>query len=317
MSVSWGYRVSKSSVCQIVEETTEAIWQALVGEVLQPPTMEQWSNIAKQFFDAWNFPNCAGAIDGKHIQIRAPANSGSMYFNYKRSFSIVLMAVCDANYCFTLVDVGSQGRHSDGGVLSHSDFGRALENGALNLPPAAQLPGSDKVLPHVIVADEAFPLKPYMMRPFPRRELSEEHKIFNYRLSRARRVIENAFGILACRWRIFLQPIVANPQKVISFVKAALCLHNFLKARDAHRVYCPATLVDREVNGEIIQGTWRTDQGQNQMQNIARVGTNMYARNAGQIREKFVSYFQDEGTVPWQWQSAHVQDPNVEPVTDE
>jgi hypothetical protein len=311
VSVSWGYRVSRSSVSKIVKETSEAIWKALVDEVLKPPSTEQWKSIAEEFYSSWNFPNCIGAIDGKHIAIRAPANSGSLYFNYKKTFSIILMAVCDANYCFTLVDIGSQGRHSDGGVLTHSVFGNLLEKGLLNLPPANQLPNSNKMLPNVIVGDEAFPLKKYMMRPFPRKDLTDAHKVYNYRLSRARRVIENAFGILAARWRIFLQPIVASVEHVKAYTKAAICLHNFLKRQDNERVYCPPNLVDHYVNDQLIHGAWREEAGNNQMQDISRVASNMFARDAYETRQQFMEYFNNEGSVPWQWQYAHVGDPNT------
>ena len=74
----------------------------------------------------WNFPHCIGAIDGKHIMMQAPNNSGSSYFNYKGWHSIVLMAVCDASYCFT--------HGSDGGVLSNSMLGQAMESGNLGVP---------------------------------------------------------------------------------------------------------------------------------------------------------------------------------------
>ena len=103
-------------------------WDVLSGGYLKPPSSnEEWKKISNGFCQAWNLPHCVGAIDGKHIVMQAPANSGSQYYNYKGSHSIVLLAVCDANYCFTLLDLGKYGRQSDGGVFSNSLLGTAME----------------------------------------------------------------------------------------------------------------------------------------------------------------------------------------------
>ena len=95
-----------------------------------------------------NVPHCMGAIDGKHIVIQAPTNSGSTFYNYKGTISIVLLAVCDTNYCFILLDIGDSGRHSDGGVLSNSAFGQAMESGCLSLPDPEPLPGQTSPVPY-------------------------------------------------------------------------------------------------------------------------------------------------------------------------
>jgi hypothetical protein len=89
-------------------------------EVMPEPSEEQWKAIAKDFWNIWNFPNCIGAVDGKHVNNQAPANSGLVYFNYKKTFSIGLLTLIDATYNFIMTDVGSFGRSSDGGIFSHS-----------------------------------------------------------------------------------------------------------------------------------------------------------------------------------------------------
>jgi hypothetical protein len=169
-----------------------------------PQTDAEWLNIAKDFERKWNFPNCLGALDGKHVTIRAPMNSGSTYFNYKHSFSIVLMALVDADYRFIYCDVGCNGRISDGGVFAGCSLDDALSKKIANLPHPRQLPGTNNICSYHIVADDAFPLKDEIMKPYPFRKCSTNQSIFNYRLSRARRVVENAFGILASRFRVFL-----------------------------------------------------------------------------------------------------------------
>ena len=180
--------------------------------------MEDWKVIEQKFSTKWNFPNCVGALDGKHIVITASWNSGSLYFNYKGTFSLVLMALVDADYRFIFVDIGDYGSNADGSVFKNCLFGQALINGQLNIPPPKPLPHFPEggPLPLVIVADEAFPLRVDLMRPYPRgrtaNTLPKDQQVFNYRLSHARRIVENAFGILAQRWRVYNRRIHLKPE---------------------------------------------------------------------------------------------------------
>ena len=107
--------MGKTTIRNIILETCEVLWQLLSPIYLSEPTESQYKEIAQEFKNLWNMPNCVGAIDGKHVAIKRPANSGSAFYNYKKFFSIVLMAVCDAKYIFTAVSVGSYGSESDGG----------------------------------------------------------------------------------------------------------------------------------------------------------------------------------------------------------
>ena len=101
---------------------------------MKPPTTEDWKRIEHHFYSQWNYPNCIGAVDGKHVVIQSPHNSGSQFFNYKGTFSLVLMALVDADYQFTFVDIGDYGSQSDGAVFKNSNFGQQFINGELDVP---------------------------------------------------------------------------------------------------------------------------------------------------------------------------------------
>jgi len=101
--------------------------------------------------------------NAQHILLKPSVNSGSLYYNYKHTFSIVLLALVDADYKFRYVDIRCNGRISDDGVLKNSTLGQALQRNDLNIPNASPLPGREIPSPYVIVADDAFPLKTHMM----------------------------------------------------------------------------------------------------------------------------------------------------------
>jgi hypothetical protein len=144
-----------------------------------PTSQEQWTDIANKFYKKTNFPNCIGAVDGKHIRCVNPRNAESIFFNYKKYFSIILIGVIDAEYCFTTIDVGAYGKEADSAVFKECPFGRKLYSGELNLPTPTCLPNTtDSPQPFVLVADEAFGLHKNLLRPYPRRRLDEKRKNF-------------------------------------------------------------------------------------------------------------------------------------------
>ena len=106
--------------------------------------------------------------------IRPPHNSGSYYFNYKHTFSIVLLAIVDAEYKFIYVDIGCNGRVSDGGVFKNCTLYYEIENNTLCIPEPAILPRSQYEIPYVIVADDAFSLSRYLMKPYSMRNMTIE-----------------------------------------------------------------------------------------------------------------------------------------------
>ena len=308
-SVSFSYRIAKSTVSTIIRDTCNAIWEALQGTYLKAPKSQaEWKEIAKQFMDVWNFPHTVGAIDGKHVAIKCPLNSGSQYYNYKGFFSLVLLAICDAHYCFTLVDIGDYGSNNDSGIFSNSEMGKLFQNGKMHLPQPDCLEDSaiQSALPYFLVGDEAFPLRPWLQWPYPGKEIPEDKVIFNYRLSRARRVIENAFGILVARWRIFLTCIQTSVTSAESIIQATICLHNYLRQTNS-AAYCPSGFVDSEDStGEIKPGEWRNivsaGRGDGALRPLPCMRGSRLLKSAVEVREVLKNYVNsNEGCVPWQW----------------
>jgi hypothetical protein len=270
-----------------------------------PSTEEEWMEISSQFNLLWNFPNCIGALDGKHVHIIPPQNAGSYYYNYKHFHSIVLMALVDADLKFIYVDVGTNGRVSDGGVWKKTVLYEIFEKKSLNIPPPRPIFSDNKLIPYVVVADEAFGLKSYVMRPFPAKTLTRERRVFNYRLSRARRVVENAFGILSNRFQVLRCPMRLIPEKVGQVVLASCVLHNLLRSAATTRsMYTPMDFIDREdiTTGEVLSGGWRSTPCT--MSAIGSCSTNASA-DAYKIREEFTTYFNGVGAVPWQYNVFH------------
>lgn len=270
---------------------------------LQLPTIPQeWMEIAKEFENTWNFPHCLGAIDGKHVVLQCPEHSESEFYNYKGTYSIVLLAVTDANYCFTYVDIGCQGRISDGGVFRNSALYKKLDQKQLNLPPDAPLSGQNKPVPYVFVADDAFALRENMLKPYAGvYNKGSMERIFNYRLSRARRVIENVFGILSAIFRVLRKPILLSPEKTTNIVMTCVLLHNYLrKSKTSKSIYSPHGTFDTETDDGFQAGSWR-----NEEDNLSSLlPLRKVARNAGvqakSVRDIFAEYFKTNGAVPWQ-----------------
>jgi hypothetical protein len=218
------------------------------------------------------------------------------------------MAMCDANYCFTVIDCGAAGRESDGGVFSRSDFGKRYIVNDLSFPSNdCKLPNSDIYVPYVCVADAAFPLRTNLMKPYGGKNLSPKQMIFNYRLSRSRRTIENAFGILAARWRFLHRTIQASPDRVDCYVRAACVLHNYLQKKAAtdsygQILYCPQGFADTyTADGTFVAGHWRSDSNDNFNVPLTNAPSNRHGVTAAAIRNTLADYFySDAGSVSWQ-----------------
>lgn len=281
-----------STISNIIAETTAAIFVGLQPHFLSVPDERKWIASANRYYELWNLPNCIGSIDGKHIRIKKFRNTGSQYYNYKSYFSVVLMATADADGMFLTVDVGDYGRNSDGAVFKSSRLGRLLDQGELKIPALQPLPHdtSGNSFPFYFCGDEAFPLRKHIMRPFPQRLLDDKKRIFNYRLSRGRKSVECAFGMLVSKFRIFETPIACNEKTVDSIIKSACVLHNFIRSKEG-RFVIPTLEQDREN----IESSLST----NFPPECIQINE---ACSAITLRNYLHNYFiTPEAAIPWQW----------------
>nr|XP_037279728.1 protein ANTAGONIST OF LIKE HETEROCHROMATIN PROTEIN 1-like [Rhipicephalus microplus] len=266
------FRVGIETARRIIHKTCTVLWEVLAPEYMKTPTEEEWLEIAAGFCNRWQFPNCIEAVDGKHIQINAPAMLEVLW-----------------------VHLGAPGRFSDGGIFQDSPIGERLHEGKLSLPRAAMLPRSGIVCPHVFVGDEAFQLRPDFMRPLPGSRSVPAEVIYNYRLSRARRCVENAFGILVSRWRIYERQINLEPENVEAVVKATCVLHNFLSS-NAASTYCPPGYADfQDIFGNVGGGAWRQVPGSTTVFGLEKPKARNCSKMASAVRQEFVKYFSEEG----------------------
>nr|CAH7768090.1 unnamed protein product [Callosobruchus chinensis] len=192
----------------------------------------------------------------------------------------VLLAVCDANYCFIAVDIGAYGKSNDSTIFKESVFYKKLVEKTLDIPEPRPISQTDITpLPHVIVGDEAFSLSENIMRPYCGKSLTTKKRILNYRLSRARRYIECCFGILANKWRIFHRPLNVDIEFTENLIKACCVLHNYVRLRDGYRY--DHTLY---------------------ITSLTSLNTETVRPNARSLntRDRFAHYFVNEGKLPWQ-----------------
>ncbi|KAG0435782.1 hypothetical protein HPB47_018321 [Ixodes persulcatus] len=118
--IAESYCCSAAFACANVQETSRALRTVLEPLYMPAPTEELWARNTQQFYDLWNFPNCVCAIDGKHITVEA---RGSATFNYKKTHSIILLAVVDGQGKFVMVDIGEFGFWNDSAVFRSCPIG--------------------------------------------------------------------------------------------------------------------------------------------------------------------------------------------------
>ena len=219
-----------STVSLIVSEVCEAIvecmWEASVNK-LMPKTTKDFEEKMLDTEELWQFPFSWASVDGCHIPIKCPPGgkeSCKEYHNFKNFYSVVLMAMVDAKYRFVWGSCGFPGNSHDSVILQSTSLWQQIKNGVFLPAFTNKLHGTS--IPPLIIGDSAFPFEEWLMKPYTNSVLLPRQRYFNYRLSRARMVIEGAYGHLKGRWRILMRKSESHHQEVKMFTLACMVLHN-------------------------------------------------------------------------------------------
>ena len=210
-SLSCQFRVGRSTISKFLPKVCRAIQDEFTREYLRCPTPDEWKELEREFRIRWNVPHALGALDGKHVALKKPKNTGALYHNYKGFFSVVMLALVDGQYKFRWVDAGTAGSCSDAQIFNACQLKRKIDDGSIGFPDPAPITQGGRDVPYFILADGAFALKTWLMKPYGRRMLTREERIANYRISRGRRVVKNTFGILVSRFRVMRTTIELPP----------------------------------------------------------------------------------------------------------
>ena len=268
------FGVSKSTVCVVTKEVCVVIVERLLPDYIKMPTGTALKVVVEGFKNDLGFPQCAGAVDGTHIPILSPQECPADYYNRKGWHSILMQGVVDHQGRFVDVYIGWPGRVHDARVFANSSLYQRGQSKTL-LPDWKETIGGRNV-PLVLLGDPAYPLLQWLMKAFPDNgRLSQQEKHFNYRLSRARVVVEHSYGRLKGRWRCLLRRLDVSTSDVPKLVAACCVLHNVC-----------------EIHGDKFNDQWMEGvQGQESVRTSAGSSSTLPEESAVDIRKAFMSYF--------------------------
>lgn len=211
------------------------------------------------------------------------------------------MAIVDADLKFIYIDVGRNGRMSDGGVWRDCSLKTALDNGDLNIPVPTPLPHDPSQEPFrfTFVADAAFGLTLNIQKPYPITNRTVAQRIHDYRVSRARRTSENAFGLITSRFGCLETCLRVSQPKATQIVKAICVLHNLLRSKKPANYSPEHQLARDDLNTRRFVHSTLDGSGAGALVRLRRVSNNPTVA-AKMIRDRWTDYFAGPGAVSWQ-----------------
>ncbi|XP_063062975.1 uncharacterized protein LOC134455685 [Engraulis encrasicolus] len=250
------FAVGKTTVVTTVHAFCRAVISYLTPKHIKLPSQAKLAEMADYFETRYGIPQCVGAIDGSHIPITKPQQYQSDYCNRKGWHSIILQAVVDGKGMFWDLNVGIPGREHDATVLKKSNiWWWALGSDALS-GRVRNICGTD--VGYFILGDSAYPLQSWLMKPFPDSgRLTQSQELYNKRTSRARCVVEHAFGRLKGRWRCLGKKNECSVTVVEDMVLACCTLHNLCEQN------LDAFLAEWDVPSQLAQPLRVAEEGEN------------------------------------------------------
>jgi hypothetical protein len=233
-------------------------------------------------------PQAALAVDGCHIPVTAPQQDPEDYYNRKGFYSMNMQGVVDADAVFRSVQVNLPGRTHDARAWDVSQAKRDVEQNFSASPYVVEVEGR-RIKPYVL-ADSAYPGSEHILKPYLfSRANDREKRRFNLRHCRSRQVVEQAFGILKCRFRLLLKTQEVHKQEILQLLVLACCtLHNMCIADrvpfDAAMANDLAGQYTERYGGYVVDPNYEAFQDRNpSMDGIRRCLTTFLSNRAQQL----------------------------------
>ena len=278
------FGVSKATVCCVIKEVCESIVSVLLPRYISVPSGDGLRAVVDGFTNSLGFPQCAGVVDGTHIPIVSPVDYPADYFNRKGFHSIIMQGMVDNLGRFTDVCIGWPGRVHDARVFVNSSLYHRGQQGTLFPGWKQTICGQD--IPLLVLGDPAYPLLSWLLKAYiDNGSLTAQQKLFNYRLSKARVVVEHAYGRLKGRWRCLLKRNDVMIRDLPCLVAACCVLHNICETH--HEAFNDDWIQDDPNSLSNSQNS----QSQSNSQNSQSQATSTVLNNGKEIQLALMSYF--------------------------